>query len=254
MSRLQGKLAMVTGAASGIGRETARLFAREGATVMAADIDEDGLAETAAESPDMVAAGIDVSSPEDVKRAFERARAELGGLDVLVCAAGIVGSKYGDGPAAECTEEAWDRVLQVNLKGVWLCCREAIPLMLERGGGSIVNISSVTALIPPMEFWRSHAYMTSKGGVITLTKCIAAYYGAQGVRANVIAPGMIDTPMSKRMQGKPDIMAYLEEHQPLGALGRPEDIAAAALFLASGEAAFITGAVLSVDGGWHNHG
>lgn len=126
--------------------------------------------------------------------------------------------------------------------------------MLENGRGSIITLSSVTAICPPSEFFRSHAYMTSKGGVITLTKCIAAYYGRQAIRANVIAPGMIDTLMSKRMQGFPEIMAYLEDRQPLGTLGTPLDLAAAALFLASDESRFISGIVLPVDGGWSNHG
>ena len=252
--RLEGKLAAVTGAASGIGRETAILFAREGAKVAALDVNEEALAETTAGAPGIVAQKVDVSDAGDVARAFAAAEKALGGLDILVCAAGVVGSKFGDGPAGECKEEAWDHVMGVNLKGVWLCCREAIPRMLARGGGSIVNVSSVSAIIPPMAFWKSHAYMVSKGGVITLTKCIAAYYGKEKVRANAIAPGMIDTPMSKRMQGVPEIMEYLREHQPLGALGRPADIANAALFLASAESGFITGTVLPVDGGWQNHG
>jgi len=252
--RLEGKLAAVTGAGSGIGRETAALFAREGARVAAMDVNEEGLAETAAMTKGMVAQKLDVSDAGEVARAFEAVGEQLGGLDILVCAAGVVGSKFGDGPAADCKEEAWDYVLGVNLKGVWLCCKQAIPMMLSRGAGSIVNVSSVSALIPPMEHWRSHAYMVSKGGVITLTKCIAAYYGKEKVRANVIAPGMIDTPMSKRMQGIPEIMAYLREHQPLGALGTTTDIANAALFLGSDESRFITGTVVPVDGGWHNHG
>lgn len=252
--RLEGKLAAVTGAGSGIGRETAILFAREGARVAAMDVNEQGVAETARAADGIIAEKLDVSDAADVTRAFASASEKLGGLDVLVCAAGVVGSKFGDGPAADCKEEAWDYVLGINLKGVWLCCKQAIPLMLFRGGGSIVNLSSVSAIIPPMEHWRSHAYMVSKGGVITLTKCIAAYYGKEKVRANAIAPGMIDTPMSKRMQGVPEIMEYLGEHQPLGALGRPSDIAHAALYLAGDESAFVSGVVLPVDGGWHNHG
>lgn len=252
--RLEGKLAAITGAGSGIGRETAVLFAREGARVAAMDVNEEGLAETAARTDGIIGQRLDVSNAADVARAFESVREKLGGLDVLVCAAGVVGSKFGDGPAADCKEEAWDYVLGINLKGVWLCCKQAIPLMLSRGGGSIVNVSSVSAIIPPMEHWRSHAYMVSKGGVITLTKCIAAYYGKEKIRANVIAPGMIDTPMSKRMQGVPEIMEYLREHQPLGALGTPSDIANAALFLGSDESAFVSGVVMPVDGGWHNHG
>ena len=254
MNRLEGKLALVTGAASGIGRDTAALFAREGARVAAADLDEAGLAALAADEENIVACPLDVGNADAVADGFAAAEAALGGLDILVCAAGVVGSKFGDGPAAACKEAAWDQVMRVNLKGVWLCCREAIPRLEARAGGSIVTISSVTALSPPATFWRSHAYMTSKGGVITLTKCIAAYYGRNNIRANVLAPGMIDTPMSRRMQGEPEIMAYLAEHQPLGALGRAADVAAAALFLAADESAFISGTVVPVDGGWHNHG
>ena len=252
--RLKGKKAIVTGAASGIGREVVRLFAAEGARVFAADINEDGLKETCAGSKNTEPLLMDVGASDSVERAFESICSKLDALDILICAAGVVGSKYGDGPAGQCLEQGWDHVMNINLKGVWRCCRYAIPAMLDSGGGSIVTLSSVTALCPPTEFFRSHAYMTSKGGVVTLTKCIAAYYGRQGIRANSIAPGMIDTPMSKRMQGVPEIMAYLEDRQPLGKLGTPLDLATAALFLASDESRFITGTVLPVDGGWSNHG
>jgi NAD(P)-dependent dehydrogenase (short-subunit alcohol dehydrogenase family) len=252
--RLDGKRAIVTGAASGIGRETAQRFAAEGARVVAADIDEKGLKEACEVSPNITSSVMSVGDSDSVEGALMTACEEMGGLDVLVCAAGVVGSKYGDGPAGECKEEAWDHVMNVNLKGTWRCCRHAIPPMLAGGGGSIVTISSVTALCPPADFFRSHAYMTSKGGVITLTKCIASYYGRKGIRANAIAPGMIDTPMSQRMQGIPEIMAYLEDRQLLGKLGAPDDIAATALFLASEDSRFITGAVLPVDGGWSHHG
>jgi NAD(P)-dependent dehydrogenase (short-subunit alcohol dehydrogenase family) len=252
--RLTGRIALVTGAAGGIGRAIANLFAREGAQVVATDVDEDGLEETCRDTTNTVMRRMDVGEAVNVKDGFASVREEMGGLDILVCAAGIVGSKFGDGPAGECTEEAWDQVMKINLKGVWLCCRYALPLMLDRGSGSLITISSATALQPPAEFFKSHAYMTSKGGVVTLTKSIAAYYGKQGIRANVIAPGMIDTPMSERMQGMPDVMAYLKDRQPLGALGMPADPANAALFLASDESRFITGTVLPVDGGWSGHG
>ena len=252
--RLKDKKVIVTGAASGIGREIVRLFAAEGAKVIAADIDQVGLNETCAGSQNIEPVVMDVGDSGSVEKSFASACSKLDGLDILVCAAGVVGSKYGDGPAGECKEQGWDHVMNVNLKGVWRCCRYAIPAMLENGGGSIITLSSVTAICPPTEFFRSHAYMTSKGGVITLTKCIAAYYGRQGIRANAIAPGMIDTPMSKRMQGIPEIMAYLEDRQLLGQLGTPLDLAAAALFLATDESRYITGTVLPVDGGWSNHG
>ena len=197
---------------------------------------------------------MDVGDSDSVRSGIESACSKLGGLDILVCAAGVVGSKYGDGPVGDCEEEGWDHVMNVNLKGVWRCCRYAIPAMLDDGAGSIITLSSVTAICPPDEFFRSHAYITSKGGLITLTKCIAAYYGHQGIRANAIAPGMIDTQMSKRMQGIDEIMSYLEDRQSLGKLGSPMDIANTALFLASDESKFITGIVLPVDGGWSNHG
>jgi len=252
--RLKGKRALVTGAASGMGRAIARLFAAQGARVVGADVNADGLEETAEGCDAISVETLDVASSKEVARAFASVEETLGGLDVLVCAAGIVGSKFGDGPAGECTEEAWDKVLGVNLKGVWLCNRYAIPMMQKAGAGSIVNVSSTTALRPPAQFFRSHAYMTSKGGVVTLTQCVAAYYGKEKIRANVIAPGMIDTPMSQRMQGVPEIMAFLEERQSLGALGTIDDIANAALFLAGDESGFITGQVIAVDGGWTNHG
>ena len=252
--KLKDKKAIVTGAASGIGREIACLFAAEGAKVIAADVNESGLNETCAHSETIKSAVADVGVSDSVKGFFESACSKLGGLDILVCAAGVVGSKYGDGPAGECSEQGWDHVMNINLKGVWRCCRYAIPVMLDNGGGSIITLSSITALCPPTEFFRSHAYMTSKGGVTTLTKAIAAYYGRKAIRANTIAPGMIDTPMSKRMQGSPEIMEYLEARQLLGKLGMSADVAAAALFLAGNESRFITGTVLPVDGGWSNHG
>jgi NAD(P)-dependent dehydrogenase (short-subunit alcohol dehydrogenase family) len=251
--RLRDKSALVTGAASGIGREIARLFAREGARVVAADTNEEGLAATADGQERIVPRKMDVGNASDVARVMKDCPARMGGLDILVCAAGVVGSKFGDGPAAECEEAAWDHVMRINLKGAWLCCKYAIPLMLSRGAGSIVTLSSATALRPPSEFFRSHAYITSKGGVVTLTKCIAAYYAKHKIRANVVAPGMTDTPMSKRMQGIPEIMDYLRTHQLLGTLGDPGDVANTALFLASEESRFITGAVIAVDGGWTSH-
>lgn len=251
--RLHGKVACVTGAASGLGREIARLFAAQGAKVAAMDVNADQLAETAADSENIRCVRVDVASAASVQSGFEEVRESLGHTNVLVCAAGVVGSKYGDGPAGDCTEEAWDHVMNVNLKGLWLCCKTGIAQMLAAGGGSIVNISSVTAMRPPAEFFRSHAYMTSKGGVISLSKAIASYYGRSKIRANVIAPGMIDTPMSKRMQGIPEIMAFLDKQTPLGALGEPLDIAQTALFLGSDESKYVTGQIISVDGGWTNH-
>ena len=247
-------MAAVTGAGSGIGRAVSQVLASEGAHVAALDVSQEGLDETARGNDRICTVAADIADGASLEQTFQNIHRLLGGLDILVCAAGVVGSKFGDGPAAECSEEAWDHVMGVNLKGVWLCCKHGLQQMLQRAGGSIINISSSTALRPPMEHFRSHAYMTSKGGVITLTKAIAAYYATSKIRANVIAPGMIDTPMSQRMQGIPEIMEFLRHNQPLGQLGKPDDIAQTALFLASDESRFITGQVIAVDGGWTNHG
>ena len=251
---VKDKRAIVTGAGSVIGCEIAHLFAAEGAKVVGVDINDAGLKETCRNCEEIEPVVMDVGDSDSVRSGFESGWSKLGGLDILVCAAGVVGSKYGDGPAGECEEEGWDYVMNVNLKGVWRCCRYAIPVMLESSAASIITLSSVAAICPPAEFFRSHAYITSKGGVITLSKCIASYYGRQGIRANAIAPGMIDTAMSKRMQGVAEIMPYLEDRQFLGKLGTPDNVAAAALFFASDESKFITGTVLPVDGGWSNHG
>jgi len=175
---------------------------------------------------------------------------EKGRLDVLFNGAGISGRRLGDGPVHEATEEAWDAVLAGNLKSVFLCCKHAVRLMLERGG-SIVNLASVLALVGGDEDFATHAYAASKGGIVALTRAIAVTYAARGIRCNAVAPGLIATPMSARAQADPGIRARLPELQPLtGDFGRPEDVAAAALYLASDESRFVTGAVLPVDGGW----
>jgi len=153
----------------------------------------------------------------------------------------------GDGPVEACTEEAWDAVLETNLKSVFLCSKHAIPALRRAGGGAIVNLSSVTGLVGSEDF-ATHAYSASKGGIVALTRAIAVAYAREGIRCNAICPGVIDTPMSERARSDPRIMERLIELQPLtGAPGRPEDVAGAALYLAT--APFVTGAVLTVDGG-----
>jgi NAD(P)-dependent dehydrogenase (short-subunit alcohol dehydrogenase family) len=240
MGELDGQVALVTGAAGGIGAASSRALVGEGAAVFGVDL---------ADAWDGHRA--DVTLADEVAGAVAAAVERHGRLDVVVTAAGISGRRYGDGPAHACTEEAWDRTLAGNLKSVFLTCKYAIPHLIDAGGGSIVTISSVVGIVGGDEDFATHAYGASKGGVVALTKGIAVYYGPQGVRCNVICPGVTDTPMAFRSVGDPRIRARLRELHPLtGEPGLPEDIAAAVLYLASPSASFVTGAVLPVDGGW----
>jgi NAD(P)-dependent dehydrogenase (short-subunit alcohol dehydrogenase family) len=240
MGRLDGKVALVTGAAGGIGGASAELLAAEGALVFGVDL-ADGFRGYRA----------DLTSSAAAEAAVSAAVEHHGRLDVVVTAAGISGRRYGDGPAHACTEEAWDRVMGANLKSVFLTCKYALPHLMDAGGGSIVNISSVIGLVGGDDDFATHAYGTSKGGVIALTRGIAVHYARYGVRCNVICPGVTDTPMAHRSVGDPRIRARLHDLQPLtGEPARPEDVAAAVLYLAGPDSAFVTGAVLPVDGGW----
>ena len=168
---------------------------------------------------------------------------------MLVSNAGIGGRSLGDGPVHQCTLEAWEQIMAVNLRGTFLACKHALPAMFERGG-SIVTIASVLGLVGTQGLFDTHAYATSKAGIIGLTRNIAAHYARQRIRANAIAPGLIDTRMAARTKANPAIAEQVAFWQPLGVVGEPGDVASAAVFLASDESKFITGAVLPVDGGW----
>jgi NAD(P)-dependent dehydrogenase (short-subunit alcohol dehydrogenase family) len=232
---LEGKAALVTGAAGGIGGAVARAFADAGARVVGVDRVES----------DLVA---DLSRADEAEGAVRAAEERLGRLDVVFNGAGISGRPLGDGPVDACTEEAWDAVLDANLKSVFLCSKHAVPALRRAGGGAIVNLSSVVGLVGS-EVFDTHAYAASKGAIVALTRAMAIAYAREGIRVNAICPGLIDTPMSERARSDAEIMARLAELQPLtGEPGRPEDVAAAAVYLAS--APFVTGAVLAVDGGW----
>ena len=221
-------VAVVTGAAGGIGSAVAAAFADAGFDVVGLDREQ-----------------ADLSHADEVGRAF----AELDRIDALFNGAGISGRPLGDGPVESCTEDAWDTVLATNLKSVFLCCRAAIPKLRAAGGGAIVNLASVLALVGGDEDFATHAYATSKAGIVGLTRAMAVTYAPEGIRCNAIAPGLIATPMSARAQGDERIRARLPKLQPLtGDFGRPEDVAQAAVYLAT--APFVTGAVLTVDGGW----
>jgi meso-butanediol dehydrogenase / (S,S)-butanediol dehydrogenase / diacetyl reductase len=244
--RLTDRVAIVTGAGSGIGRAIALRAAGEGAAVVVADLDPPGGRETVDQivqtAGRAVCVDTDVTRAADVQRLVETALSAYGRIDVLVNNAAI-----GGGDDILATDEAtWDRIVAVVLKSVFLCTRAVLPRMLEQRGGSIVNISSVNALTGLGE----EAYSAAKAGVINLTQNLAIRYGQYGVRANVICPGTIRTPIwRQRVEKRPDVFDILTRWYPIGRVGEPEDVANATIFLASDEASFVTGAVLTVDGG-----
>lgn len=255
MPTLQNKVAFVTGVGSGIGRASAILFAEEGATVAGIDINADSGQQTI---DDINAAGgnahfwqVDLTQHDAVKSTFDLILSTLGKIDIAFNVVGASGRRHGDGPVHECTETGWDWTLDVNLKSIFLCSKYLVSHMLENEGGAIVNLSSALGLVGGDEDFGTHAYATSKGAVISLTRSIASYYAPQGIRANVVCPSLIATGMSKRAQTNDHIRSRLKDLQPLTAdFGTPEDVAHAALYLLSDQAKFVTGAVLTVDGGW----
>lgn len=249
MGRLDGKVAVITGAASGIGRATALLFAREGASVLVADVNEPGGQEvvqaiTAAQGR-ATFLPVDVSRSAEVAAMIRAAVEQFGGLDVLFNNAGIAGESRW---LAESSEENWHRVLAVNLTGVYLGMRYAIPVMMERGGGSIISTASVAGMVG----WRqAAAYSAAKAGVINLTRTAALEYARYAIRVNCICPGVIETPLLERVQGTDEAARNrLLTMQPMPRLGQPDDIAYMALYLASDESRFVTGAAMVVDGGY----
>jgi NAD(P)-dependent dehydrogenase (short-subunit alcohol dehydrogenase family) len=246
--RLAGKIAMITGAAKGQGAGVARLFAAEGAAVALLDVLDEAGERVAAEIRQAGGAAsyfrCDVASAPEVEAAVEAAAAHLKGLDILYNNAAIIayGRKVADLPVEE-----WDRTLAVNLRGPFLCAKYALPHLIARGGGVIINVSSHGAFqASPVGV--AH-YGAAKGGLVTLTYYLASEYGGDGIRANCIAPGPIPTDLNKPFLGTPEGQALAAAYIPLGRVGDIDDIARAALFLASDEAKWITGAVLRVDGG-----
>lgn len=249
MGRLDGKVAVITGAGSGMGRCAAELFAAEGARVVVADDAEDA-GRDAVES--VRAAGgqaafvrVDVSDTDQVAEMVRLATSTYDGLHILYNNAGIFPAD--DTGVVETPESAWERVMEVNLKGVWLGCKHAIPAMLDSGGGAIVNVASFVALMGAAT--AQIAYTSSKGGVLAMTREIAVEYARRGIRANALCPGPIETPLLAELMADPARRARRLVHIPMGRLGRAEELARAALFLASDDASFMTGAALVVDGG-----
>ena len=254
MPALADKVAIVTGGGSGIGRATAQFFATEGAQVIILDIDVDSASQTLAllNGPHPGSSRIlDATDAPQVASAMESVVSDYDRIDVLVNVAGGSGRKWGDGPADACTIDGWRKTLALNLDSLFYCCKYALQAMLVQEKGVIVNISSVLGLVGGDDDFATHAYAASKGGIISLTRSIASYYAPRGIRANVICPGLIATPMSQRAQESDQIRARLPGLQPLtGDFGSPQDVAQAALYLASDASSFVTGAVLTVDGGW----
>ncbi|HEX8666045.1 MAG TPA: SDR family oxidoreductase [Beijerinckiaceae bacterium] len=250
MPRLERKACLVTGGGSGIGRATCLLFSEEGARVAVADKRKEAAeavaAECRAKGAEAIAVAGDVSKDADAKRMVDETVRAYGRLDVLVNNAG-----YGfAGTVTDTDEEAWDALMAVNVRGVFLCAKHAIPAMAKNGGGSIVNTASVVAAIG---IRNRAAYCASKGAVAALTRAIAIDHVAEGIRCNAVAPGTIDTPYFDEILRKSPVAADtrkgLEARQLLGRLGTPEEIAAGILFLASDESRFATGSILTIDGG-----
>jgi NAD(P)-dependent dehydrogenase (short-subunit alcohol dehydrogenase family) len=249
VGRLDGKIALITGAGRGMGRVAAELFAAEGARVAVADrVVEEGEAAVAAiraTGGEAVFVPVDVADAAQVEAMVAATVAAFGGLHVLYNNAGIFPAD--DGGATETPEPTWDTVMDVNLKGVWLGCKYGIPAMLDSGGGSIVNVASFVALMGAAT--AQIAYTASKGGVLSMTREIAVEHARRGVRANALCPGPIETELLAALMADPAHRQRRLVHIPMGRLGRADELAKAALFLASDDSSFMTGASLVVDGG-----
>ena len=244
--RLEGKIALISGGARGIGAATARLMAREGATVVIGDIlQKDGLgieAEISEAGGEALFVSLDVTSEADWNAAVSATVTKYGKLDILVNNAGI-SSRTG---VEETTVESWDQVMDINAKGVFLGTKVAIPEMRKAGGGSIINISSIYGIVGS---GASSAYHAAKGAVRVFTKAAAIQYAKDGIRVNSVHPGFVDTPMTEAHHGVPSVREARTSQTPLGRLGVPEDIAPGILYLASDQSSFVTGSELVIDGG-----
>jgi NAD(P)-dependent dehydrogenase (short-subunit alcohol dehydrogenase family) len=251
MDRVKGKIAIVTGGGSGIGEATAKLLAEEGAAVAIVDIDDENGNRVAKEIKDAGGTAgywhMDISQEKEVEKTFADIMKKYSHLHILVNNAGIAGS---GGPSHETTSDAWDNVMNVNLRGTFLCTKYAVPYILKSGGGSVINVSSIMGILGGP----TPAYCSSKGGIRTLTKADAVTYARQGIRFNSVHPGYIITPLFKKLaakspQGVEGSIKIEGERIPIGRMGMPEEIANGILFLASDESSYITGLEMIIDGG-----
>jgi NAD(P)-dependent dehydrogenase (short-subunit alcohol dehydrogenase family) len=246
VTRLEGKVAVITGAGGGMGRDAALLFCEEGAKVCAADVDGEAAEQTASDAGDAFAVRVDVADADSVRAMYAQTANRYGGVDVLYNNAGIMPAD--DVSILDTEPEAWSRVQDVNAKGVYLCCKYGIPHLLERGGGSVINVASFVALVGAATSQIS--YTASKGAVLSLSRELAVQFARQGVRVNALCPGPVETPLLLRIFGD-DPAAYERRrvHLPMGRLAKPREIVNAALFLASDESSYVNGATFVVDGG-----
>lgn len=241
--RLENKVVIITGAGSGIGKETALMFVKEGAKVVVADMNEKAGEETVAEVMkygEGFFVKLDVSNREQSKQMVKTTLEKYGKIDVLINNAGIIQDAF----LSKMTEEQWDKVVDVNLKGVFNCTQAVVEVMMNQGNGVIINTSSIVGLTGNVG---QVNYAATKAGLIGMTKTLAKELGKKGIRVNAVAPGFIVTPMTSNVPGK--ILELMKERTPLRRLGEPKDVANAYLYLASDDATFVNGAVLSVDGG-----
>jgi NAD(P)-dependent dehydrogenase (short-subunit alcohol dehydrogenase family) len=247
MGRLDGKVCVITGAGGGMGREAAVLFTEEGARVCVADVLAEAAEETVSLAPgEAFAVTCDVADEEHVRAMYAATAERFGGIDVLYNNAGIMPAD--DASILETSVEAWQRVQDVNAKGVFLCCKHGIPHLLERGGGSVINVASFVALVGAATSQIS--YTASKGAVLSMSRELAVEFARRGVRVNALCPGSVETPLFMRLlEEAPDARERRRIHWPMGRLATAREVVNAALFLASDESSFVNGATFLVDGG-----